>query len=174
MANTEIKAKLKNLHIAPRKVRLVANLIKGMPVNEALAQLLVVTSRSADPIVKLLRSAISNARISGMKVDNLVVKTIFVDQGAMMKRILPRAQGRATPIQKKMSHITIILAESTSVKPNRFDLTKAEKKDKKESNPDGRRSKRKAPTPKDENNNEDTKEATKQGFFRRTFQRKAI
>jgi hypothetical protein len=103
-----------------------------------------------------------------------VVKTVFVDQGPMIKRILPRAQGRATPIQKKMSHITIVLAESTSTKANRFDLTKAEKKAKKEGNPDNRKSKRKASTPKDENNTEDTKEATKQGFFRRTFQRKAI
>ena len=128
MANTETKATLRNLHIAPRKVRLVANLIKNMPVNEALAQLLVVTSRSADPVVKLLRSAIANAKNTGMKVDSLVVKTIFVDQGPMMKRSLPRAQGRATPIHKKMSHITLILAESTSGKPSRFDLAKAERR----------------------------------------------
>jgi large subunit ribosomal protein L22 len=168
MANTETKAKLRNLHIAPRKVRLVANLIKGMPVNEALAQLMVVTSRSADPIIKLLRSAASNAKSAGMKVDNLVVKTIFVDQGPMIKRILPRAQGRATPIHKKMSHITLVLAESTAVKPNRFDLTKAEKKAKKDV-ASGRQTKTKTPEAKSQE-----EKAKKPGFFKRTFQRKAI
>jgi large subunit ribosomal protein L22 len=141
-----------------------------MPVNEALAQLLVVTSRSADPVVKLLRSAISNAKNSGMNVDKLVVKTIFVDQGPMMKRSLPRAQGRATPIMKKMSHITLVLAESTSTKPNRFDLAKADKKPKKEAKPE-RKAKAKAPETKPEGTRENT---NKPGFFRRTFQRKAI
>lgn len=148
----------------------MANLIKGVPVNEALAQLLVVTSRSADPVVKLLRSAISNAKNSGMNVDKLVVKTIFVDQGPMLKRSLPRAQGRATPIHKKMSHITLVLAESTSTKPNRFDLAKADKKPKKEVKPE-----RKAKAKATEAKSKDTKEAINEpGFFRRTFQRKAI
>ncbi len=169
MANTETKAKLKNLHIAPRKVRLVANLIKGMPVDEALAQLLVVTARSADPIVKLLRSAVSNAKSAGMKTDSLVVKTIFVDQGPIMKRILPRAQGRATPIHKKISHITIVLAEKESVKSRRFDLTKAEKKPKKTE-----KSERKSKARTAEAKAPEKKETEKAGFFRKTFQRKAI
>jgi large subunit ribosomal protein L22 len=169
MAKTETTAKLNNLHIAPRKVRLVANLIRGMQVDDALAQLLVVTARSADPITKLLRSAISNAKNSGMNTDKLIVKTVFVDQGPMLKRSLPRAQGRATPIMKKMSHVTLVLAESSTLKPSRFDLSKADKKVKKDVKPE-----RHAKVKTSEAKSKEIKEDRKPGFFRRTFQRKAI
>ncbi len=171
MAVNETRVRLKNLSIAPRKVRLVANLIRGMQIDEALAQLTAVTSRPADPITKLLRSAASNAKTAGMNVNNLVVKTVLVDQGPMMKRILPRAQGRATPIHKKMSHVTLVLAESASPKPNRFDLTKVEKKVKKERK-DERRGK--AKKPEVEKPIQEKKETKSPGFFRRVFRRKAI
>jgi large subunit ribosomal protein L22 len=107
----EAKAILKNLDIAPRKVRLVANLIRGLAVNEALAQLEMSSLRSTGPIKKLVYSAIANAKNAHLDESKLYVKTIYVDKGIMLKRYLPRAQGRATPLQKKRSHITLVLGE---------------------------------------------------------------
>lgn len=117
---TQAEAKLKNLNIAPRKVRLVCGIIRGMHVNAALAQLQISTLRASDKVAKLLRSAISNAKNKNMDVNKLVIKSIFVNQGPMLKRFLPRARGSATEIQKKFSHITIILEESKTVKAPSF------------------------------------------------------
>lgn len=112
----EQKAQLNYLHMAPRKVRLVADLIKGMPVTTAEAHLLLRETRAAKPILKLLRSAIANAKNNKMNTQALYVKSIRVDQGPMMRRHLPRARGSATLIQKKMSHITLALAEGEAAK----------------------------------------------------------
>ena len=120
-------AQLKHLRMAPRKVRLVAGLLKGMSVNNAEAQLLVNPKRATEPLLKLLKSAISNAKNQQMDVEKLFIKEIRVDGAPMLKRWLPRAQGRATPIQKKGSHITIILAESEKIKPSRFKIAEVEK-----------------------------------------------
>lgn len=170
MAATETKVKLRNLHIAPRKVRLTANLIKGMPVEEALAQLTLHPARSSGPLVKLIRSAVANARSQGMKIEALAVKSILVDEGPMLKRMLPRAMGRGTPIHKKFSHVTLVLGESASAKPVRFDLTKAEKKPKKEKKP-SKSAKTKAAK---EAVPEQRKALEKPGFFKRVFRRKSI
>lgn len=105
-------AQLKYLHMAPRKVRLVASLLRGMHVREAQAQLSFQSRRAADPIMKLLKSAIANAKQLKMNPDKLIVSEIRVDQGPMAKRMMPRAMGRGVAIQKKMSHISITLAES--------------------------------------------------------------
>lgn len=106
-------AKLRYLRITPRKVRLVGDLIKGMPVNEAEARLTLLRKRSAKAMLKLLHSAASNAKNNQkMNPDKLFVKELRVEQGPMLKRILPRAKGTATPIQKKMSHVVLILAEN--------------------------------------------------------------
>jgi len=170
MVPTEAKVRLRNLHMAPRKVRLVANLIKGMPVEEALAQLTMNPARASGPVVKLLRSAISNAKNVGMKVEALKVKSIMVDEGPMMKRLLPRAMGRGTPIHKKMSHITLILGESASPKPVRFDLAKAAKKPKKTS-----KSSKTAKVKVDSDTKESGGKASeKPDFFKRVFRRKSI
>ncbi len=107
----EAKAILKNLDIAPRKVRLVANLIRGLAVNEALAQLEMNSLRSSAPIKKLIYSAVANAKNAHLDEARLYVKTIYVDKGIMLKRYLPRAQGRATPLQKKRSRVTLVLGE---------------------------------------------------------------
>ncbi len=104
-------AKLNYLKIAPRKVRLVANLLKKRSVIEAEAELLYRPQRAAQPLLKLLRSAISNAVSKDFKKENLFISDIRVDQGPMLKRWMPRAQGRATPIHKKMSHIILVLEE---------------------------------------------------------------
>ncbi len=102
--------KLKGLHIAPRKVRVVADRIRGKGVEEALNLLQFTPKAAAEPLRKLLFSAVANARsLHGVDVDDLIVQTIFVDQAEMMKRWTPRAQGRATRILKKTSHVTLQL-----------------------------------------------------------------
>lgn len=120
-------AKLNYLRIAPRKVRLVANLIKGMQVSEAEAQLLVNPKRASESVLKLLRSAVSNAKNNKLAVEKLVVKEVRVDEGPVLKRWMPRAQGRATPIHKKSSHITLILAEAEKAVKSRFKIEKKER-----------------------------------------------
>ena len=101
-------ASLKSLRVAPRKVRLVADLIRGKQVEEALNILLFTDKKSAKPLEKLLRSAVANAdQKGGVDVDNLYVGAVMVDGGPTMKRFRPRAMGRAAPILKRTSHITI-------------------------------------------------------------------
>jgi large subunit ribosomal protein L22 len=107
----EVKAKLRFTRIAPRKARLVADLIRGKRSEEALNILTFTPKAAARVIVKLLKSAIANATQKKIDVDRLYVKTIAVDQGPTMKRFMPRAMGRATSIRKRTSHITIVLDE---------------------------------------------------------------
>ncbi len=108
----EVKAKLKSLRMSPRKVRLAVGLIRGKKVKTALDQLNFSGKWSAKPVAKLLQSAVANAKNNfGLAEDNLYIKSISVDGGATLKRWLPRAQGRATPLKKRTSHINLILAE---------------------------------------------------------------
>ena len=103
-------AKLRYLRTAPRKIRLLIDLIRGMKVDEAIAQLENSQKNAATPVLKLLKSAVANA-IHNENLDEktLVVKTACVDKGPMLKRWMPRAMGRAAAIHKHTSHITIIL-----------------------------------------------------------------
>jgi large subunit ribosomal protein L22 len=107
----EVKAKLRFTRIAPRKARLVADLIRNKGSGEALSILTFTPKAAARIIIKLLRSAVANATQKKIDVDRLYVKTIMVDQGPTMKRFMPRALGRATTIRKRTSHITIVLDE---------------------------------------------------------------
>lgn len=109
----EVKAKLKHTRSTPRKARLVADLIRGKNVNEAMNILIFTRKKAAVTIQKLLKSAIANAEENHkvLDVDDLYVKSIRVDKGVVWKRSIPRARGTATPIIKRMSHITIILDE---------------------------------------------------------------
>ncbi len=108
----DIKARIRFLRVAPRKVRLVADLIRGKGVEEALHVLQLTKRRASLPLAKLLRSAISNAdQKEGINVDALFVKSITIDQGPIYKRYLPRARGHATSIQKKTSHVNLVLSE---------------------------------------------------------------
>lgn len=108
----EVKAKLRYLRIAPRKVRLVADLIRGKEVEEAERILNFTIKKAAKPILKLLKSAIANAKHNfGLKKANLFIKKITVDEGPKQKKVFPRARGRADIIQKKTSHVTIVLDE---------------------------------------------------------------
>lgn len=108
---TEVIAKLNYLRISPRKIRLVANLIKGLDVNQAKAQLRFLTKKAAQPISKLLDSAIANASSFNLDKNNLYISKIIVNQGPSLKRWRPRAFGRATPILKRTSHISLVLEE---------------------------------------------------------------
>ncbi len=126
------KAQLNYLHIAPRKARLVADSIKGKHIIEAESILVYLPNRAAKPILKLLRSAIANAtNNSKLNKEKLVISSITVDEGPMLKRWLPRAMGRATPIHKKTSHIKIILEEKEGefkrYKSPQAKVTKSEK-----------------------------------------------
>jgi len=112
----EVKASLKYLRISPRKVRLVANLIKGLPVNEAELQLKAIKKRSSEPILKLLKSAISNAEHNfQLERDNLFIKSLKVNAGPTLKRYMPRARGTAYEIKKRTSHLEMVLSE---IKPS--------------------------------------------------------
>jgi large subunit ribosomal protein L22 len=104
-----VTAQLSNYRQAPRKVRLVANLIAGKTVAEALMELNFLAKRAADPIKKLVGSAVANAKNLNIATESLVVKSITVNQGPIMKRSMPRARGRAFPIHKHTSHIVIVL-----------------------------------------------------------------
>lgn len=108
----EAKAIARTVRIAPRKVRLVVDLIRGKEVGEAIA-ILKHTPKAASPVVeKVLNSAIANAEHNyDLDVNNLVVSKVFVDEGATLKRFRPRAQGRASAINKRTSHITIVVSE---------------------------------------------------------------
>ncbi len=163
------EAKLNNLKIAPRKVRLVASAIKGLSVNEALAQLERITSRSSGPIVKLLKSAVSNAKNINLNINKLVVSSLRVDKGAMMKRQLPRARGRATLIQKKFSHVYLVLQESEKVRPSKFIIQGSKKISKVKVT----KATEKTKFNKDENSDR-KKVEERSGFLKKIFTRKAI
>jgi len=106
-----MKAFLKNYRQSPRKVRLVAELIKGKRVAEALLYLDTLPKRASDPINALLLSAISNAKQAGVAVDNLYVKNVTVNKGIVLKRSMPRARGSASRINKRTSHVMLTLIE---------------------------------------------------------------
>ncbi len=107
-----MKAILKNYRQAPRKVRLVGNLIKGKRVSDALVELEFLAKRASLPLQKLISSAAANAvKNNGADPELLVVKNVTVDKGLVMKRFMPRARGSASPIHKHSSHVSIELAQ---------------------------------------------------------------
>ncbi|MFH1608908.1 MAG: 50S ribosomal protein L22 [Patescibacteria group bacterium] len=124
-----MKAFLKNYRQSPRKVRLVANLIKGKKVDEALVQLNFLAKRAGDPIQKLLLSAVANAKNMGIDKENLFIKEIRVDKGLVMKRMMPAAMGRGHRINKRTSHVNILLAEKNTEKKEKKEKTKNSKKE---------------------------------------------
>ncbi|HOQ67169.1 MAG TPA: 50S ribosomal protein L22 [Candidatus Atribacteria bacterium] len=108
----EVKATAKYLRISPRKARQVVDLIRGKPAQEALAILQFTPKKSAKMVHKVLQSAIANAENNyNLDVDRLVVSRAFVDQGPTLKRVRPRAMGRANLIRKRTSHITVAVSE---------------------------------------------------------------
>jgi large subunit ribosomal protein L22 len=111
----EVAARLKGAQISAQKVRLVADQVRGMPVEEALTLLEFSPKKAAHIVKKVLDSAIANAENNeGADVDELKVSTIFVDEGMTMKRLRPRAKGRADRILKRSCHITVKVADVES------------------------------------------------------------
>lgn len=111
LKNMEISAQARSIRVSPRKVRLVADAIRKLSVEEALRTLTVVKKRGAYALEKTLRSAISNASNKDIKVDGLFIKSIDVLEGPAFKRFHPSTRGRVHPYKKKTSHIKIVLAE---------------------------------------------------------------
>ena len=108
----DFKVLLRGVRVSPRKARLVVDLVRGKQVQEALDLLKLTRKRTAPILAKMISSGVANARnASTIDVDNLVVSEVFVDDGPTIKRFLPRAQGRATPICKRTSHISVRLRE---------------------------------------------------------------
>lgn len=108
----EVNAKLSFARVGEQKARLVADLVRGKDVGDALKVLEFLNKKSALMIKKLIESAVANAdQKKTMDLDKLFVKTIFVDQGPVLKRFRPRAQGRATGVRKRTSHINVTLGE---------------------------------------------------------------
>jgi large subunit ribosomal protein L22 len=166
---TQYTAKLSFLRQAPRKVRSVGDLIKGLPVNEAEAQLLAQTRRPSKVLLKLLRSAVANAKNNKAgNLEHLFVESVRVDGGPMLKRMLPRARGSASPIQKKMSHVTLVLGVNENLK-SRFTIVPP----KKAKLPPGEDKRTKNKKPKAATV-EPPKSKQTPGFWKRRFGRKVV
>jgi len=108
-----MKASATHIRISPRKVRMVVDTVRGKSVSQALSILGFTRKKAALPVQKLLKSAVANAvENDGINdVETLVIDRIMVDEGPTLKRYMPRARGRATPIRKRTSHIRVILRE---------------------------------------------------------------
>lgn len=112
----EARAQARHVRVTPQKARRVIDLIRGKNASQAIATLRFAPQGASDPILKVLESAIANARVKADKTaerfdeQELVITSAFVDEGATMKRFRPRAQGRASRINKRTSHITVVVA----------------------------------------------------------------
>ena len=128
-----MKAFLKNYRQSPRKVRLVAELIKGKRVADAILILDTLPKRASGPVQTLLASAIANAKNGGVEKDNLFIENVTVNKGIVLKRSMPRARGSASRINKRTSHVMLTLIEKTVEKKAKTikKVTKVEKTEKK-------------------------------------------
>jgi large subunit ribosomal protein L22 len=109
---TLVRASARYLHLSPRKMRLVTNLVKGMQVSNAMAQLQHTNKKAAGMVAKLLKSAVANAENNfSLQSDHLYIKSITADMGVVMKRYFPRARGSAFPIRRKTCHVNVVLEE---------------------------------------------------------------
>jgi len=183
--NRTVSATLRHLHIAPRKVRFVADVIRGMSVNEAEAHLLLSPRRPGEHIRKLLRSAVANAKsVLQIGEDALVIREIKVDGGPTMKRWMPRARGGAGSIAKRTSHVTVVLGTSEKSPKRRFVFVRetpkkkeVEKKPAKKKEVKGAQlppHDHKEPGEGHEKNEGATRTGTRKGFLGRTFRRKSV
>lgn len=124
-----MEAKLANYRQAPRKVRLLADLVRGKKYNEAITILTHTSKRGAEPVLKLLKSAAANATHNhGAELANLIVKDIQVDKGIVLKRMMPRARGTSSRINKRTSHIYVKLGDTVSKMESVVEVKTAEVK----------------------------------------------
>ncbi len=166
--------RLSYLRVTPRKAAAIAGLLRGLSVNEAEAQLVMQGRRAAKPILKLLRSAIAGAaRNSHLSSDKLYIESIRVDKGPMLKRMLPRAKGMASPIQKKMSHVTLVLSENPSPKSSRFKI-QVKKKVKAVKEREEIKKGNKNVADKEQPEAVSPRQKQNPGFFKKVFRRKSM
>lgn len=187
----QVSAKLNNYRKSPRKVRLVASLLRGLDAGKAENQLKFLVKGSAPDFEKLLKGAIANAENNfGLSKDNLFVKDIIVNEGTKLKIWLPRAYGKATLILKRTSNVELILAEKVEGKGRKKIEKRKEIKDVKQEEVERKPSFAKAPEGEEEKKEEkretmrekeekefldEKKKATgARGFFRRVFRRKSM
>lgn len=109
----ESSAKLTFARLSPRKTRLVADIVRGKDIQDAITTLTFLPNMPSKVLLRLIKSAVANAEQKGVSdVDKLYVKTIYVDAGATLKRFVPRAMGRASRIRKPTSHIAVVLSDT--------------------------------------------------------------
>lgn len=108
-----VSATLQSHNQTPRKVRLVSDLVKGKKVQDALVALQFLPKRAAEPIAKLIKSAVANAKVAGENVDALKVQSITVESAGMLKKYMPRAFGRASLIRRRKSRVKVTLAPAS-------------------------------------------------------------
>lgn len=174
----QVSAKLRYLKISPRKVRLVADIIRGLPVEEAEAQLLLSGKRASADILKLLKSAVANAKHNyQIDASKLYIKKIKVDKAPVLKRWMPRASGSVSMIQKRMSHVVIELGEVKKAAEKKFIIPKKERKEARKETKKAFKEKEKKAEGAAKSKSEaiyEKKPEPKQGVFRRIFRRKSI
>ncbi|MGC9610954.1 MAG: 50S ribosomal protein L22 [Minisyncoccia bacterium] len=178
----QVKAQLNYLRIAPRKVRILADVIRGLPVQEAEAKLMLNARRPKDALIKLLRSAVANAKNNHkLDPDKLFIKEIRVDQGPKTGHWTPRSRGSASLIEKKTSHVSVILGVMENAKPRRFTIEikkpvkkEEKKKSKKEKKTGTEKSEISEKEKPKETKKSEIKTTPKTGGFRKMFQRKSI
>jgi large subunit ribosomal protein L22 len=117
-------AQLSDYRQAPRKVRVVANLVRGKRVEDAMTSLRFLGKRASDPILKLIESAVSNAKNKNIEIENLIVKEIRVDSGKILYRRMSASRGRAPIKRKRTSHVIVVLGEG---KPKKTKVKKENK-----------------------------------------------
>lgn len=116
----EVRAIAKSVRISPRKIRLVADVIRNMPIEEAYRVLQVTEQKAAGPIAKTLKSAVANAVVNAnLDAKNLYISTIMANQGQVLKRFRPSTRGRIHPYKKRGTHLTIILKEKANLVDNK-------------------------------------------------------
>ena len=118
-----MKAYLHNYRQSPRKVALAASLVRGKSVSDALTSLKFAGKRASSPVIKLIESAVANAKNSGTSSESLFIKEIRVDKGITLKRIMPRAQGRSARINKRSSHILVVLGDKSGSTSSKAKVT---------------------------------------------------
>lgn len=133
----EVRAQLRQLRMSPKKVRVLANSVKGMAVSEALARLRFIPKASSPVLSKLVRSAVANAQHNNnLKQEDLFIKSIIVNEGVAMKRWRPAAFGSAHPFKRRSSHVTVVLGlQEAAAKKLSEKQTKRQARSKKEAKP---------------------------------------
>jgi large subunit ribosomal protein L22 len=173
----KVSAHINHLHMSPRKVRLVVDLVRGMKAQDAIAQLGFVNKRAARPVKKLLQSAVANAEHNhALDPTSLTVSTIRVDEGPTLKRYRPKAMGRASLIARRTSHVSVILEgdRMAGAKPTPKDETLRKEHEGHEHETPAAESSE--PTARDKDFEVRKKEGKERNpsFVRRVFRRKSI